>query len=70
MRTAILHGEAYRMTVFLESLDLPLEGHEASFSTALNGQKSTEMHGALIKHATTGPGLCTVITNRKDFMIS
>lgn len=58
------------MTVFLESSDLPLEGHRASFSTALNGEKPIEMHGALIKHATTGPGLCTGITNSKDFMIS
>lgn len=49
MRPAILHGETYRMIGFLESLDLPLEGHRASFSTSLNGQKPIEMHGALIK---------------------
>lgn len=39
MRTAILHGEAYWMIAFLEKLDLPLEGHRASFSLALNGEQ-------------------------------
>lgn len=63
MRITILHGEAHHIC-------LPLKGHKASLSTALNGQKPFEIPGALIKHARTGPGLCTVKTKSKDFMIT
>lgn len=38
-KTATLHGEARCTTLFLKSLDLPLEGRRASFTAVLNGEQ-------------------------------